>query len=79
MPGYTFGLGFMVRQGPGIVGVMGCNSRRMVATAAHLTDHVLPPPTRKCHDKRAEQTVAGASRRLTRPTGSSTLRLTHLK
>jgi len=30
-------------------------------------------PARKCRNKRAEQPVAAAKRRLTRPTGSSTL------
>jgi hypothetical protein len=38
-----------------------------------------PAPTRKRHDQRAEQTVAAANRRLTRPTGSSTLSLVRLK
>ena len=49
--------------------------RYVVAIQATLA----PAPTRKRHDKHAEPPIATANRRLTRPTGASTLNLVHVK
>jgi len=48
----------------------------------HLGEPTAPPriaPARQCRNKRAQQPVATANRRLNRPVGSSTFSLVRLK